>query len=75
PVSFTHDASQTGTDRASMPDEQSEEPPRPDLRSKLTLPTQRQQQFPFFSPTSDLACIAGGFALAFPAASARHVVP
>jgi hypothetical protein len=57
-----------------MPDEQSEEPPSPDLRSKLTLYMQRQQQLPFIFPKSDLACIAGGFALSFAAASARHVM-
>jgi hypothetical protein len=62
-------ASQTGTDGASMPDDQSEEPPSPDLRSMLTLHMQRQQRIPLSSVFS-FACATGGFALPFASASA-----
>jgi hypothetical protein len=49
-------ASQTGTDRASMPEEKSEEPPT--VRSKLTLPAQRQQNVLVNSPFRHFACAA-----------------
>ncbi|WP_457300051.1 hypothetical protein, partial [Phyllobacterium sp. P5_D12] len=55
-------ASQTGTDRASMPDDQSEEPPSPDLRSMLTLHVQRQQKVPVISPSRYFACAAASIA-------------
>jgi len=57
-------ASETGTDRASMPDENSEEPPSPDLRSMLTLHTQRQQQVTLIFPYRHFACAAALFACA-----------
>jgi hypothetical protein len=47
-----------------MPDDQSEEP---DLRSMLTLHSQRQHRKPVNLPCSEFAREAGGFVLFLPA--------
>ncbi|WP_040854242.1 hypothetical protein [Phyllobacterium sp. YR531] len=52
-----------------MPDDQSEEPPSPDLRSKLILQPQHQQQKPVNFPHPEFARVAGGFVLSLTAFS------